>query len=668
MKSKVYEPVATGSTVARDLRDRFADVVNVKDYGAKGDGVTDDTVAFSSAAATGKVVFIPAGSYVLTSKVQGDFISLENVVYDPSKIMIRDAAHPEFHAFPTEYSFMNAMTDLGGDASAAGVTPWDWAKNIQGAFVDPYENKLVLSWGNSTGQTGIGFFEWDEAPEKRTYINFFSGLYDFIDHQETCLYRPSRAAQPLIVCRGNLYTAEGVMNEQNSLNAHVVSFEYPTAETASLTWSIMHVFKMFPLADWYSASPAGNKCRFCVSADGKYMIALAKKKSDDKWYYRIWDLPYILSKYAGAASSTVSPIDITGDKLYEFEKRLEDGENYTQGIYSDGTWIFNLIGSSTTTRMYKIKYEGIHNRASGTWKGIFPVPPDLAGVTKMEAESMFFAPFNGRMEMLLGVTCVDGSGHKYNRYFSPTVAVHGTRFNASVLVETYDNNVYGFIHKDLAVTRGNALGEGRLGGFFHRDKDDNAMGALYHQFSAGSDKMSFWTWTLYKNKAETDGYVLRFSDFGASGSPNAYFGPYAPASSALSENINLGRASHPWQNSYCASGQWTGSDERIKANIEDIDEAVFRAWGKVNFKVFQMRDAIAKKGEDAARLHVGVIAQQVRDAFASEGLDASRYGLFCHDEFVGGDVYGIRYSEALALECAYQRWRLDKLEAIILNN
>jgi hypothetical protein len=28
-----------------------------------------------------------------------------------------------------------------------------------------------------------------------------------------------------------------------------------------------------------------------------------------------------------------------------------------------------------------------------------------------------------------------------------------------------------------------------------------------------------------------------------------------------------------------------------------------------------------------------------------------------------GDRYGIRYSEALALECAYQRWRLDKLEA-----
>lgn len=28
-----------------------------------------------------------------------------------------------------------------------------------------------------------------------------------------------------------------------------------------------------------------------------------------------------------------------------------------------------------------------------------------------------------------------------------------------------------------------------------------------------------------------------------------------------------------------------------------------------------------------------------------------------------GERYGIRYSEDLSLECAYQRWRMDKLEA-----
>jgi hypothetical protein len=61
--------VATGSTTARSLANRFADVVNVLDYGATGDGTTDDTDAIQNAlnAGANKVVYIPSGTYVIDS-------------------------------------------------------------------------------------------------------------------------------------------------------------------------------------------------------------------------------------------------------------------------------------------------------------------------------------------------------------------------------------------------------------------------------------------------------------------------------------------------------------------------------------------------------------------------------------------------------------------------
>lgn len=171
-----------------------------------------------------------------------------------------------------------------------------------------------------------------------------------------------------------------------------------------------------------------------------------------------------------------------------------------------------------------------------------------------------------------------------------------------------------------------------------------------------------------------------------------------------STHLNLGNAGDPWDTVFATTGSIDTSDERLKDNVEAPSDALMRAWGKVGFVTFQFRDALAKKGE-AARIHVGVIAQRIIEAFASEGLDATRYGLLCYDEWEAepevwetreirheavvdettgetleeawtetarekisetkpaGSRYGVRYEEALALECAYQRWRLEQIEA-----
>lgn len=59
--------IAEGTDVPRMLKDRFADVVNVRDFGAKGDGATDDTAAIQAADAeafsSSKTVYFPSGIY-----------------------------------------------------------------------------------------------------------------------------------------------------------------------------------------------------------------------------------------------------------------------------------------------------------------------------------------------------------------------------------------------------------------------------------------------------------------------------------------------------------------------------------------------------------------------------------------------------------------------------
>ena len=79
-----YTQGGTGS-VNRTVETKLQETVSVKDFGAVGDGVTDDTAAFTAAVATGKVVLIPeaSASYQVTGTFSGNtFVSLGGV--DPT--------------------------------------------------------------------------------------------------------------------------------------------------------------------------------------------------------------------------------------------------------------------------------------------------------------------------------------------------------------------------------------------------------------------------------------------------------------------------------------------------------------------------------------------------------------------------------------------------------
>ena len=137
---------------------------------------------------------------------------------------------------------------------------------------------------------------------------------------------------------------------------------------------------------------------------------------------------------------------------------------------------------------------------------------------------------------------------------------------------------------------------------------------------------------------------------------------------------SLGISALRWSVVYAGTGTINTSDERLKQQITSDLSPEIRAWSKVNFCKYKFNDAVEAKG-DKARWHFGVIAQQVKEAFESEGLDPFAYGILCYDEWdeeeevlgddgaiisekkEAGSRYGIRYEEALILECAYLRSR-----------
>src|SRR6516165_1507093 len=69
----VYDYYHNHTTGSRTMPDRLDDVVNVKDWGTAGDGITDDTAAIQAALAHasslrrthGAIVYFPRGTYLI---------------------------------------------------------------------------------------------------------------------------------------------------------------------------------------------------------------------------------------------------------------------------------------------------------------------------------------------------------------------------------------------------------------------------------------------------------------------------------------------------------------------------------------------------------------------------------------------------------------------------
>jgi ribosomal protein L9 len=97
----------------------------------------------------------------------------------------------------------------------------------------------------------------------------------------------------------------------------------------------------------------------------------------------------------------------------------------------------------------------------------------------------------------------------------------------------------------------------------------------------------------------------------------------------LNNTYDLGSASGRWRDIY-TDGAVNTSDQNKKQQIETLTASEISAAKRISalFKKFKWNDAVTEKG-DAARTHVGIIAQDVKSALEAEGLDATKYAFWC---------------------------------------
>ena len=543
--------IALGSSEVRKLEDRFSDIVNVKDFGAVGDGVTDDTEAIQAAVNAGT-----NGTPVFFSEPDVTYLTSASIVI-PSGVSIIGTQKSNYGKPTIKYIGTDAAIISGEYGSTA----------IRGGSITNFHIKLMTA-----GSTGYRIHLTRDAR--------WTGLM--------CSYDADN-------CTGFLFDGAGGG-----------VFDCTFIDLLSLNEGHSGIQHFELRGD----DSSGNSGRVNANA-----------------FIR-------LSARGAGHGYKIGPSLING-----FYACL--GEGLTDG------YITFLSGASNNV---------FHDSYLGDSGSL------LSGalVVDFQEGSKNNAIINARFTAGAAFSrCVDNGNGNYLQDYHGRVVIGQLNFYDSSESGTSINKNFLKNHL-IKIIGSNSYNGINIIGNSYSNNDESLFGAnLYFSTSAISPS--------YPDGSQADGVY------------------------------NNGQANRRWNNIYAATGSINTSDAREKQDVSEYPDEVLDAWGDVGLRQFLFADAVERKGE-AARIHAGVIAQQVVEAFEKHGLDATRYGLLCYDKWedeyedvevvdaeavfdaegnevtpaqthmekrlvtAAGDRYGIRYSEALCMEAAYQRRRTERLE------
>lgn len=650
--------LASNSVTPRTLADRFADVVNVKDFGAKGDGVTDDTEAIQAAldaCPVGGVVLIPFGQYVITDTLSvSKAISIRGEAFGGAHSCIRckNITDKVFHITTANTYFDNfELTGTGSQKPKYGF--------YFDPLANPQENVDVDCWFHGVFtcymQTGI----YCRGRGLNMFDCEFAGLNYCIelDWPDEADFRDGNYG---------FETWEQGFRGFILSNLRFHSCVYGVKNAGINADKIKGLFLSNIYADTGCEIFVGKLIRSSISNiqvinafQGSKIISLSSGSKD----YTINGV-YGIAPDAGVVNSSGEGIE------YRLNAFIYGEGTQTRGIISNcffGRSTLHGISFMNTSICEDIVIDNIHMQDVG-W-------------SLTDKSTCYPVLFNGSATRckVNNINYVDTSDYGNTLKYIVYASSSATDVEVGKVIKNVDVAITNSASTGLV--RSNVCHPLGKSGFTSFLDVVNSSGDVVHSLQSYADgtniKINVPNGNIFVNMGTAEGSGLK---------------PYT-------DNVwRLGSVENRWTQVYATTATINTSDEREKKNIEAISDAVFRAWGRVQFRQFLFRDAVEKKGE-SARLHAGIIAQQVKDAFEIEGLDATRYGLLCYDKWedkyedvevedeppvldadgnevtpakthtekrlvtAAGDRYGIRYSEALCIEAAYQRRCAYRLEA-----
>jgi hypothetical protein len=649
---------ATGTTEARSLANRFADFVNVLDYGATGNGYpTDDSDALQLAINTGKPVYIPAGTYYVPSGAS--YAGAINVFGDgDATVLTTDGNYILFSTLASNSSVRDFRIERRTNPTTV-VRDWgSWTTSAVGTTGEGYmpgvnDNDGVWAGLTSEQQNELGGWIQLRGQDKS------SGTYG----KNISVENISSKFGSILIENCEYVTVRGCrLHGERAAPGCITIKNYQARENGA------------PLAKGIVID--GNICEFSsfngISVDGTDGAIISNNITGycSETGIKLWqDGPgeptnranYKTIVIGNSANfnfedgynitSRYSPNDDTDDTHYQATGNYAYGNN-SSGFSVDGK--YNLISSNhaqgntldgiTNNSSYSLftgnylKDNNASNAVSGrhefTNNGVYNTIANNYAYRSTTRNGTGFYMGNSETLNMIGNTVIGPSlGITFdNEEVLNSIGNFANGIAKASSVQEFRSDASTNDSVNLSLTQASPSGNTIALTLQPRSTTTNPAGAIQCVLAGSTPGSEIGELSLQTAIAGTLATRAKIH----------YQGHFVPGDD---NTYACGQSSARWSTIFAATGTINTSDKNEKQQIVDLSQAELQVATAIKglIKKFKFNDAVEQKG-DKARIHVGVIAQDVEQAFITAGLNPEDYGIFCKDAW-WSDAEGKTYEE-----------------------